>query len=385
MKTKKLYDIDSHLREFQATVLETRKETNGYSVILDQTVFFPIGGGQEADCGTINGIPLTDIREEDGEIRHFLKEPLAVGETVHGVLDWEIRFCRMQHHSGEHIVSGLVHQKYGYENVGFHLTDHGATLDFNGVLTKEQISEIEYLANRVIWENIPVSAVYPDLETISDIPYRSKLELTHDIRIVTIPGYDICACCAPHVRQTGEIGCIKLTDLMRHRGGVRMTLYAGKNAYLDYAEKAQNIQQISALLSAQQNLTADAVTRLHKEYLEIKRALTESKKAMLAQKATQISPTEGNLLLFEEEPDLNLLRAYVNLAVPKCGGICIGFSGSDEIGYSYIAASNSQNLREFAKLLNAALSGKGGGKPEMIQGSLRASRQEIKIFFDNIR
>ena len=380
MKTKKLYDIDSHTKEFDAVVLETRTEEKGYSIILDQTAFFPTGGGQDADRGTLNGISLTDVRDEDGIIRHFLSEPINEGEQVHGILDWELRFNRMQHHSGEHIVSGLIHQKYGYENVGFHLTDSSATLDFDGELTREQVEEIEFLANQAIWKNFAVSAVYPEPAELSALNYRSKLELTHDVRIVTFPGYDVCACCAPHVHFTGEIGCIKLTDIMRHRGGVRMTLYAGKNAYLDYADKARNIQAISALLSAKQSLSADAVTRLHGEYLELKHNLSEIKKQLLNFKADQLAPTDGNVLLFEDGLDINSLRSYVNLVLPKCGGICVGFNGNDTQGYTYIAASSSQNMRIFANVFNTALKGKGGGKPEMIQGSLQATRAEIEAF-----
>lgn len=382
MKTKKLYDIDSHMREFDATVLEVREEKNGCSVILDQTAFFPTGGGQDADRGTLNGFSLTDVRDEDGSIRHFVSGVLSAGDAVHGVLDWELRFNRMQHHSGEHIVSGLIHQKYGYENVGFHLTDASATLDFDGELTREQVEEIEYLANRAVWENFAVSAVYPDPETLKNLNYRSKLELTHDVRIVTFPGYDVCACCAPHVHHTGEIGCIKLTDVMRHRGGVRMTLYAGKNAYLDYADKAKNIQTISALLSAKQSIAAEAVTRVHTEYLQLKHSLAEAMKQLISHKAEQLAPTDGNILLFEEHLDVNTLRAYVNLVLPKCGGVCIGLSGNDGSGYTYIAASSSVDMRAFAKEFNAALHGKGGGKPEMIQGSLQAKRSEIEKYMN---
>lgn len=383
MKTVKLYDQDSHLKEFDAVVLEVRSEETGCSVILNQTAFFPMGGGQEADTGTLGGIPVTDVREEQGEIRHYLSGTLAVGAEVRGMLNWPQRFNRMQHHSAEHIVSGLVHQKYGYENVGFHVTDESAVLDFSGVLSTAQLEEIALLANRVVWENLPVSAEYPPQDALKNIEYRSKLDLTENVRIVTFPGYDVCACCAPHVTRTGEIGCIRLTDLTRHRGGVRVTLYAGENAFRDYAEKARTAQEISALLSAKQNETAKAVQKLHQDYLQLKRTYQEAKMQLLTAKAEQIPPTDGNLLLFEENLDANALRNYVNLMLPKCGGICIALSGSDETGYSYVAASASRDMRAFAKELNTALHGKGGGKPEMIQGSLTATQKEIEAFLKN--
>lgn len=383
MKTVKLYDIDSHMKEFDAVIVNTSTDEKGAYAVLDQTAFFPEGGGQYADIGTLGGAAITDVQEQDGEIRHYIDGALTAGERVHGILDWEIRFNRMQHHSGEHIVSGLVHQKYGYENVGFHLTDSCATLDFSGELTKEQLDEIELLANRAVWANTPVSAVYPDPVTLASLNYRSKLDLTENVRIVTFPGSDICACCAPHVNFTGEIGCIKLVDSMRHRGGTRVTLYAGKNALADYADKYRNVHAISALLSAKQSETAACVSRLHNEYLENKRAMNDLKKQLMEYKVSELSETDGHLLIFEENIDVLTMRGIANKAVPKCGGVCIVFSGNDAEGYSYIAASSNIDLRAFEKPFNTALSGKGGGSPEMIQGKVSAARIAIEEYMQN--
>jgi len=384
MKTVKLYDLDSHMKEFDAVVFDMREDEKGTYAVLSQTAFFPEGGGQYADVGTLGDVVVTDVQDVNGEIRHYIEESLNIGETVHGILDWAIRFNRMQHHSGEHIVSGIIHQKYGYENVGFHLTDACATLDFSGELTREQLDEIELLANQAVWANLPVSACYPEPDDLAALDYRSKLDLTENVRIVTFPGCDVCACCAPHVNFTGEIGCIKLADFMRHRGGVRVTLYAGKNALADYADKYSNVHAISSLLSAKQSETAACVNRLHAEYLENKRAINDLKKQLMEYKVSELSETDGHLLIFEENIDVLTMRGIANKAVLKCGGVCIVFSGNDDAGYSYIAASNSVDLRAFSKPFDTALCGKGGGSPEMIQGKISATRSAVEEYMKNI-
>ena len=259
--TTKLYEEDSHLREFSARVLDCRKEGDGWAVILDRTAFFPEGGGQEGDRGELENVRVLDTRIRDGEILHLTDGPLEPGSTAVGRLDWDLRFRRMQDHSGEHIVSGLVYQKYGYNNVGFHLGDGEVTLDFSGELTGPQLEEIELLANRAVTANLPVQTWYPDEEELAATEYRSKLDLTENVRLVRIPGIDTCACCAPHVKRTGEIGLIKILDFMRHRGGVRVHILCGMDALADYGARYRVTREISALLSAKQLETPGAVRR----------------------------------------------------------------------------------------------------------------------------
>lgn len=203
--TKKLYDLDSHLSVFSAQVLACDPAGEGrWQVLLDQTAFFPEGGGQLPDQGTLDQANVLDVQESGPDILHTTDAPLTVGTSVTGTLDWPLRFRRMQCHSGEHIVSGTAHSLYGCTNVGFHLGENEVILDFDKELSQEQLDTIETIANQVIWENRPVLAEYPDPAVLRDLEYRSKLDLTENVRIVTIPGCDVCACCAPHVNAPGR-------------------------------------------------------------------------------------------------------------------------------------------------------------------------------------
>ena len=221
--TEKLFYQDSHIAEFEAEVLSCTAAGAGYEIELDRTAFFPEGGGQYADTGMLGGVRVTDVQERDGRVLHMTDGPLDAGMRVTGRIDWEERFMKMQQHSGEHIVSGLVHARFGYNNVGFHLGTEDCTMDFGGVLTDEQLMEIEREANRAVWKNLEIEALYPTEEELKKLQYRSKIEIEGQVRIIVIPGYDVCACCAPHVKRTGEIGLIKLNHMQHYKGGVRVT------------------------------------------------------------------------------------------------------------------------------------------------------------------
>lgn len=379
--TVKLYDRDSHLTEFTAEVLSCEPAGKKFHVILNQTAFFPEGGGQLPDTGLLGERKVTDVQETPEGIVHTVSKALEVGSTVTGKLDWPQRFARMQNHSGEHIVSGLVHGKYGYDNVGFHMGEDGMILDFSGELTGEQIAEIEWLANQAVWQNLPITAEYPQPEVLKALEYRSKLDLTENVRIVTIPGVDVCACCAPHVSYTGEVGIIKVLDFMRHRGGMRLRVVCGRDAMEDYRTKHTNITAISALLSAKQEKTAEAVERINNQLQETKGYLGEVQRELIRQKVENAPTVEGNRVLFEPVLDPNGLRELVNSLMEKTGGICAAFTGSEKTGFRYVIGSKSVNLREKAKELNTALHGKGGGAAEMIQGTAQCTRREIRACF----
>lgn len=382
-QTIKLYDADSHLYDFDASVISCEKTDKGFAVVLDKTAFFPEGGGQPADEGTLNGIAVTDVQIKDGVITHTTSEEIPAGSAVKGTVDSEIRFRRMQNHSGEHIVSGLIHKLFGYNNVGFHMGSEDVTLDLDGVLTREDLDKIEMLANRAVYENVNVRAEYPSPEILKDLDYRSKLDLTENVRIVTIEGYDVCACCAPHVNKTGEIGIIKLLDFLKYKGGVRIHMLCGFDALEDYNRRYKNVAAISAKLSAKQAEVYEAVERLSAELSAEKQAAGELKRQLVAMKIAALEPTDGNMVLVEKDMDMLNLRNLVNEAVQLCGGICAAFSGNDENGYNYIIASKNVPLRAEAKAINAALNGRGGGKDEMIQGSAKATEAEIRAYFLN--
>lgn len=370
--TRKLYDQDSHLTQFTATVVSCTPRKGGFAVVLDQTAFFPEGGGQPADVGTLGPARVTDVRETLEDIVHLTDTPLDPGSAVEGTIDWELRFRRMQLHSGEHIISGLTHQLFGYDNVGFHMSDDDATLDFSGELTQEDLDKIETLANQAVAQNLEVTASYPAPALLEALDYRSKLDLTENVRIVTIPGIDTCACCAPHVYRTGEIGLIKILDWTRHRGGVRLRIACGLTALADYRVKSQNAAAISNLLSAKQPEITKAVERVCQEVQTLKEALSAAQARYIALRAEAIRETDGNLCLLEPGLDNVGLRELVNAALPKCGGICGAFAGDEERGYRYVLGSRTVDLRAAAKQINQAIQGKGGGSSEMIQGSCRA-------------
>lgn len=384
--TKKLYDLDSHIQRFEAQVLSCQPAGDGkWQILLDQTAFFPEGGGQPADPGALSAgeteVRVLDIQESGPDILHTTDGPLPENTAVTGVLDWAVRHQRMQCHSGEHIISGLAHRLYGCTNVGFHMGDQETILDFDKELSADQLETIENLANQIIAENRPITAEYPDPSVLKDLDYRSKLDLTENVRIVTIPDCDVCACCAPHVHHTGEVGLVKFVNSMRHRGGVRLWMVAGRLAVLDYQTKQKNIAAISAALSVKQEEAAQGVDRMKQELQDLKQTLNETRKALAALKAQALTQTEGNLVLFENDLDAQGLRTLVNVGMEKCTGVCAAFTGSDKTGYRCVMGSQSVDLRAKAKEIHGVLGGKGGGQPTMIQGTVTAARKDIEAYF----
>ena len=383
--TRKLYDENSHLSCFDAVVSACRPIDDNWSVVLDQTAFFPEGGGQRADTGMLDSACVLDVQEHDGEISHITDAPFTVGTAVHGVIDWEQRFRRMQEHSGEHIISGLVHRLYGYRNVGFHLGEDAVTMDYDGELTPEQISELEMLANEAVWKNVLITACYPDPDTLKSMEYRSKLELTENVRIVTIEGYDVCACCAPHVSSTGEIGAIKIVDSMRHRGGMRLTILCGVDAAEHYRMLFDEASALSNLLSVPKDQLVGAVRRLFSERDSLECSLRAREEKLNALRLKSLPESAKTILVIDEFDDPDAMRELVNLGMDRAELLCAAFSGNDESGYRYIIGSKSMDLRTCTKKINAALNGRGGGRATMIQGSCTAKRSEIEAYFHHFQ
>lgn len=381
--TEKLYYLDSHMFEFEAEVLECRELERGWGIILDRTAFFPEGGGQPADTGVIGGVAVTDVQERGGELIHYSSAPAALGRYSCRV-DREQRLRRMQNHSGEHIVSGLVHNIYGYENVGFHMSAECMTIDFSGELDWEALMNVERLANEAVRANLPVKAWFPTAEELTGLSYRSKCEVTEALRLVKIGEVDLCACCAPHVAYTGEIGVIKLFSSERHRGGVRVTLLCGMDALDDYRRRQDGAAAVSQLLSVPRNDIAPAVRRLLDEQARLKERMGELSRELVAARAAAYGFTEGNICVFDELLEDAAQRELVNLLMDKCTGFAAVFSGNDEKGYKYIMGSRHCDLRKAARDINAAIGGRGGGRPEMIQGSTSETKEIIQKFVENV-
>lgn len=381
-KTVRLYDQDAYATKFEAEVLACeeveKKEKKVYQVWLDQTLFFPEEGGQSPDMGTIDGIKVLDVQIKDEVITHTLAAPLAVGTMVKGVVDWKHRFYNMQQHSGEHIFSGVVHNRFGYDNVGFHLSDSIVTMDFNGVITAEDIEKIETEVNQAIIENIPVEVSYPTKEELKVLEYRSKIEIEGQVRIVTIPGYDVCACCAPHVRRTGEIGMLKVMNVQSYKGGVRISILCGFRALEAFRQKADIITELMAQFSTNQEALVENVTKLKNTNQTMKNQLASAKQELMEYKVAAIPEDSENAILFESDLDTPVVRNVVNGLVEKFAGISAVFVGDDENGYQFIVGSKNKDCRAIAAALREKLSARGGGSDKMIQGSVAASQLQIE-------
>lgn len=378
---RKLFYENINLTDFTATVVscEPAEDNRQYRILLDATAFFPEEGGQSADKGTLNNLPVLNVQIKDDLIYHYISEPLEPGTLVTGHVDWEQRFDFMQQHSGEHIVSGLVHGRFGYNNVGFHLSLNEVTLDFDGELTLAQLREIERLANEIIYQNLPVEITYPSKEELSALSYRSKIEIEGQVRIVTIPGVDVCACCAPHVDKTGAIGMIKITNCQSHRGGVRLNILCGSRALADYNKKQDSVTAVSVALSAKQDLIADAVLKLKEDLLRQQERINSLQAKYLELSISTLPvPAESNhAVLFVDKMDTIAIRNTVNELIEKYSGYCAVFSGDEENGYQFIVGSKTKDCKELAQIFRNEFGAKCGGNTPMIQGSVKAPSERL--------
>ncbi|MBQ4604849.1 MAG: alanyl-tRNA editing protein [Clostridia bacterium] len=378
--TRKLFYENQYIKDFTAAVVSCTEGKRGFEVILDQTAFFPEGGGQPGDTGFIGNSEVIDTVEKGGEIIHICKTAVETGETECR-LDFEKRFTNMQQHTGEHIFSGVQHSVCGFDNVGFHMGEHCITVDFNGVISAEELERIERLSNEAVFKNIPVETLCPTDEELENYSYRSKKELEGQIRLTKIGDVDLCACCGTHVAYTGEVGIIKAVSMMNYKQGVRITLQIGRKALEDYCEKNKSVLEISSLLKAKIEEVAEAVERTLEKLKDAAFAYSALKKELFALRAKD---AEGEkFLAFDEAGSADDARIFSDMLAEKVG-IAAVFSGDDENGYKYAVTSRNTDVREIGKSLNAALSGRGGGKPDMVQGSVAATKEQIEKFWENI-
>lgn len=376
---EKLYYQVPYVKEFQAVVTSCKEGNNhNYQVVLDRTGFYPEGGGQPSDTGTLGDATVMEVHEKDGVVWHQVDKLLAEGTTVTGIIDWEKRYSNMQQHSGEHLLSGLIHQHYGYDNVGFHMGNEEVTIDFNGPLTMNQLEEMEQEANRILYDNRPVIETFPTEEVLHKLEYRSKKELTGDIRIIEIPGGDRCACCGTHVQHTGEIGIIKVLGMMNYKGGVRVTMLCGMKALLDYERKQSQVTKISHLLSAKPGLIVEAVEKLKQEQSQKDVLLIQLYHRLFREKIVGLADTQAPLLLFEEGLTPMLLRQFCTMLYEAKKGNTVMVCSGEDGSYQYAIGSVHADMRAVSKALGEELHGKGGGSALMAQGTFVATREEIE-------
>lgn len=380
--TEKLYYRDCHLAQFRASVTGCTPTEKGYLVTLDATAFYPEGGGQACDLGTLGGVRVLDVQERDGEILHLCDGALQVGDQVDGAIDDARRFDLMQQHTGEHIVSGIIHRRFGYHNTGFHMGADVTTIDFDGIIPVEALAEIEAEANGALWKNLPVRCWYPSPEELPTVSYRTKRALPWPVRIVEIPGYDCCACCGVHTAATGEVGLIKLFSAVGFRGGTRMELVCGRRA-LDMLNLAfaQNTQ-VSQAFSAKWTETGTAAAKMNEALAAEKYRAIGLQRRLIAGIAQRYDNC-GNVVHFEPGLDAGLLRELADAIAQRCGGIAAVFSGDDRTGYGFCILARTGDLRPLGKAMTQSLSGRGGGRADAQQGRVNASRAQIETFFAN--
>lgn len=380
--TEKLYEQSAYLREFTARVQSCEKNGDFFDIILDKTAFFPEGGGQGADTGTLNGIDVLDVQINEEIITHKVAEEIPVGTEVKGELNWELRFARMQSHSAEHVVSGVVHSLFGYENTGFHMSERVMTVDFSGPLTAEQIADIELRANKAVYANTKITAFFPTPEEAEKIQYRSKLEISEGLRLVTIEGVDCCACCAPHVAATGEIGLIKVIDFCPNKGGTRLEVVAGVFALEDYISLNSANKGFMKLFSAKRNETGEAVNRQNDLVNELR---GENSKLLKRLVIAELEPVNvgDSVYAFCDGVSYDELRHCSNYLLEKGVNVCVLLSEAEAGSYIYVVSSEKTDVKPLVTELNSAFGGKGGGKPNYAQGKIfTENREEIKSFLE---
>ncbi|MCI8423807.1 MAG: alanyl-tRNA editing protein [Lawsonibacter sp.] len=377
---EKLYEENPYLTRFTGTVESCVPGKKGWEVVLDRTAFYPEGGGQPFDLGTLGGVPVQEVHEREGRVVHLCSSPLEVDSTVEGCINWARRFDLMQHHSGEHIVSGIAHAKWGCENVGFHMGADVITIDLSLPLGERELAELEQAANQYIWEDHPVSITFPPPAELETLEYRSKKALTGRVRIVSFPGADTCACCGTHVASSGQVGLVKLLSCQKFREGVRIELVCGGRALAYLSRILEQNRQVSNLLSAKPLETGAAAERLLGEAAGLKARLSALEARRFSDLASHWAG-KGDVVLFEPDLSPDSLRRLCDAVLQTCGGRCTCFSGQDGQGYKYAIGQKGGDLRTLTKELNQALQGRGGGKPDFVQGSVQAAQKELETFF----
>ena len=383
METEKLYYSDPFLKAFTATVLSCEEAKGGFQVVLDRTAFYPEGGGQPADHGTVDGIAVTDVHEKGGVIFHTCEKEVEIGKTVSCAIDWARRFDHMQQHSGEHICSGMICEKFGCDNVGFHMGADMVTIDFNADITWDELMEIETRANRYIYENHPIDINFYRGEALAAVEYRSKKELEGDVRIVAFPGADCCACCGTHVMMSGQVGLVKFFSCQKFREGVRIEMLCGERAFRALSASWEQNRMVSQMLSVKPEGTRNAVTRLQTELQNVKfhsARLEETVYASMAEKLTGA----GDVLLIQPPMEPDAVRRLADAVSKTCGGRAAVFAGEDGGKYNYaLVRADGGDISAFVKAMNGALHGRGGGRNGFAQGSVETVKAEIEAFFQN--
>lgn len=380
MQTQKLYYQDCHIKEFSARVVSCVPSEKGWNVVLDTTAFYPEGGGQACDLGVLGNANVLLVRESGEEVVHLCDKPLPVGECVTGTIDWNRRFDLMQQHTGEHIVSGLIHKYFGYHNTGFHVGDHVMEVDFSGPIPTEMLARIEREANEAVWANLPLKCWIPSPEELPTVTYRTKRELPWPVRIVQIPGTDSCACCGVHVKYTGEVGVIKILSCVKFHGGIRLEMVCGRRAYDWYCTVFEENRQVSQAFSAKITETGEAARKMNAQLSAEKFRSAGLEKQLLQHTAAGYAGKNAPVLRFDRDLSGGSLRELAVMIAESCGNTAAVLSET-EGGFDVCVASPGQDIKALGAAIAKVLDGRGGGKPGFYQGKVRCGREKATAFF----
>lgn len=403
-KTIKLFENSSYITKFNATVLNCLEICNSdknsdqpnYMIILDKTAFYPVGGGQPPDKGYMSPIEIDassdidsktylevlDVKEKNDIIYHYVTSPLSVGTVVECKIDWNFRFMLMQHHTGEHIVSGLINRHFGFNNVGFHMGENYVTIDFDGKLTDENLDFIECQSNGIIYKNLGIKIDCPVQEELDILNYRSKKVINGEVRIVSVPSADVCACCGTHVKYTGEVGIIKFISSQSYKSGTRIFMLCGKRALYDYNKKNKILSDISAQLSSKPEEADIFVAQLKSDRDRLRSENAELLNTIFQLKADAIDRNLKKIILFEENLSSSELARFSSYLTDNQDGVVFLFSGNDETGYKYLISSSSLDIRFIGEKFNETFGAKGGGKSSCVQGNVKALRDDIESYLE---
>ncbi len=399
MQTIKLYDTNPYDQTFECRLVQVRPgETPGTTIVIpDQSLFFPEEGGQTPDQGTLAGYPVLDVQISGPAGEELIAitldtskkgQPLTEGLAVSGVIDWAHRYSNMQNHSGEHILSGLLHSLYGYENVGFRLSEKTVTLDTSGQLDDAQILDLERRANEIVWKNVPITCEYPEKKILDSMDYRSKIELTGPVRIVTIEGVDVCACCAPHVQRTGEIGLIKIVDVCHNKNDMRLTIVCGARALEEIQMQQAQLTQVSHQTKVPRaeagkgvQVLLDSINQLKESRRDLQLKYIDARLALIEKTEEEAGLTDRSsrdLWIFEDPMDNLTQRNLMNQLCEKGYRFAGVFAGSNKDGWNYLIGSRNEDARSINTILRDQFGARGGGKPAMVQGSVQSVEEEIR-------
>ncbi len=376
MNTIKIFYDDAYVKEFDAKVISCEEIAGKYNIILDSTAVYAEGGGQPADFGYLNDARVTDVKEKDGVILHTADQPLAVGAVVHGIIDWKRRYDLMQHHTGEHIVSGIIKKMFGFDNVGFHMGKDFTTMDISGELTMDELHQVELLANREVYENIPTTTKTYGIEDLKAIEFRCKKTFDCDVRIVRA-GNDTCACCGLHLKSTGEVGVIKFLYAQRYKGGMRIFMLCGETAFLDYFDKNKDMYEISEMLSVRPKEVVSATRQMQKEIADLKLRVSEYRIEYFKNRVVQMCSESEFVTVFEDDLSPDDVRKFCMMLGEKFSAVAV-FSKTTEDVFKYAVSSKEHDVMGMGKLINQTFCGRGGGQKSLVQGNVNASLEAIE-------